>query len=133
MPSFPSPIVNGFFDEVPVCAVLAVREEPGAAEAEHEDQRRRDVNPKVDDHDVWKDVDRAIALERIFDAGTADDPDGACDKPADLEADVERQQEDDQVVAPFWQCRHPTAQPWVDLVEEEVKNRGQKTCKRNSS
>ena len=37
MPSFPSPIVNGFFDEVPVCAVLAVREEPGAAEAEHED------------------------------------------------------------------------------------------------
>ena len=98
MPSFPSPIVNGFFDEVPVCAVLAVGEQPGAAESEHEDERGGDVDPEVDDDDVRKDVDGSVALGVVVDA---DDPDGAGDEPADLEADVERQQEDDQVVAPF--------------------------------
>jgi hypothetical protein len=58
----------------------------------------------------------------------AHDPDRAGDEPADLEADVDGQQKDDNVVAPLGQRRRqPTAQPGIDLVEEEVKNRRDET------
>jgi hypothetical protein len=50
LPRFSRPIVDRLFDEVPVGAVLAVREEAGAAEAEHEEEGSGDVYPEVHHH-----------------------------------------------------------------------------------
>ncbi len=50
LPRFSRPIVDRLFDEVPVGAVLAVREEAGTAEAEHEEEGGGDVYPEVHHH-----------------------------------------------------------------------------------
>ena len=65
-PCFPGPIVNGLFNEIPVCTISAIGEQPCAAKAEHEDEGRGHVDPEVDDDDVGEDIDRVVAFKRIL-------------------------------------------------------------------
>jgi hypothetical protein len=65
-PCFPGPIVNGLFNEIPVCTVSAIREKPCAAKAKHEDEGGGHVDPEVDHDDVGEDVDGVVAFKWIF-------------------------------------------------------------------
>ena len=60
-PRPPVPVVHGRLEDVPVRAVAAVGEQPGAAQPQHEGQRRQGVQPKVGDHHRGEDHHRAGA------------------------------------------------------------------------
>ena len=70
--------------EVPVGAVAQEGEHLGAAQAEHEQQRREDVDPEVDDHGDGEDVDGLVAVVGVH----PKHPDCARDQPRDLKQDI---------------------------------------------
>lgn len=83
-PDGPGPHLDGAGHDVPVGAVAQEGEHLGAAQAEHEQQRRKDVDPEVHNHGDGEDVDGLVAVVGV----DPKHPHRAGDQPRDLKQDI---------------------------------------------